>query len=159
MELDRIVQRLVEAKVEFVLVGGFASIVQGASVVTEDIDVCFRFSRENLDRLLNAIGDLHPKHRITPQRLPLEVTEKNWTMFKNLYLETDFGVLDCLGEIAGIGGFDEVSARSEEMAVPFGTFRTLTLDGLIRAKEAVGRPHDLVTVRQLKLIRAKREAG
>jgi hypothetical protein len=159
MDLVEILARLIRNEVEFVLVGGFASVVQGAPVVTEDVDVCFHFTYENLERLVKAIGDLHPKHRITPQRLRFEVTEENWTMFKNLYLETDLGVLDCLGEIAGIGGFAEALVSAEEVELEFGKFRTLTIDALIRAKEAVGRPHDMATARHLKLIKAKRESG
>lgn len=35
--------------------------------------------------------------------------------------------------------------------------RVLGLDALIRAKEAMGRPHDLLTVTQLKAIRERGE--
>jgi hypothetical protein len=106
-----------------------------------------------------AIGDLHPRHRLAAQRLPLEITDQNWYIFKNIYVETDLGILDCLGDVAGIGGIDQAVAVSEETTMSFGRFRILNLDGLIRAKEAAGREHDLKTVGYLKAIKAKRRAG
>jgi len=157
MEFEALIGRLIQGRVEFVLIGGLASVLHGAPVVTRDIDICIRFSRENLDRLLVAIGDSHPRHRMTPQRLPLEITDQNWAMFKNIYLQTDLGILDCLGEVAGIGKFDEALAVSEEITVSVGTFRILTLDALIHAKIAAGREHDLKTVGYLNAIRAKRK--
>jgi hypothetical protein len=157
MDLEALIQRLIREEVEFVLIGGFASVLHGAPVLTRDVDVCIRFSRENLVRLVAAIGDLHPRHRITPQRLPLEITDQNWNIFKNIYLETDLGILDCLGEVAGIGGFDQAAELSEEVSLSVGRLRILTLDALIRAKEAAGREHDLKTVAYLKAIKAKRQ--
>jgi hypothetical protein len=156
MDFEALIGRLIQGRVEFVLIGGLASVMHGAPVVTRDVDVCIRFSRENLDRLVGAIGDLHPRHRITPQRLPLEITDQNWEMFKNIYLDTDLGVLDCLGEVAGVGKFEAALAVSEEITVSAGTFRILTLDALIRAKTAAGREHDLRTVGYLNAIKAKR---
>jgi hypothetical protein len=159
MDLEAIIGRLIQYRVEFVLIGGLASIMHGAPMITQDVDVCIRFSRENLNRLVAAVGDLHPYHRITPQRLPFEITDQNWEALKNIYLQTDLGVLDCLGNVAGIGGFDEVYAVSEEIKVSVGAFRILSLDSLIRAKEAAGREHDLRTVGYLKAIKGKRAQG
>jgi hypothetical protein len=157
MEFEEVLKRLTQSGVEFVLIGGFAAITHGVSVLTEDLDVCIRFDKANLDRLVRALDGLHPRHRITPQRIPFVIEESNWNHLKNLYLELDNGVLDCLGEVAGIGKFDEVLCASETIRLPFGDCRILTIDQLIRAKEAVGRPKDLFTVRQLMLIKTKRE--
>jgi hypothetical protein len=109
IQLDRIIQRLTEFNVEFVLVGGYAAVALGAPVITQDVDVCLNFTKENLERLSAALVDLHPKHRITPQRLPLEITSQNWDSLKDLYLELDWGVLDCLGEVKGLGDFPRFS--------------------------------------------------
>lgn len=159
MDLEAIIRRLIEHKVEFVLIGGLASIMHGAPVITHDVDVCLKFSRENLDRLVASLRDLHPRHRITPQRLPFEITDLNWSAFKNVYLETDFGVLDCLGEVAGIGEFEKVFEVSEQITLSVGTFRILSLDAIITAKVAAGRTHDLKTVGYLRAIKSKREGS
>jgi hypothetical protein len=156
MEFDRLIQRLLDCQIDFVLVGGFAAVLHGAGVVTQDVDVALDFSRENLFRLSVALSELHPVHRITPQKLPFHVDEGNWQSLKNLYLKTDWGILDCLGEIAGIGGYREVLANSTPIALPIGTCRILTIEALIRAKETLARPHDLGTASALKAILSKR---
>ena len=65
-------------------------------------------------------------------------------------------MLDCLSEVAGIGNYDDVLKQSMELETPEGKFRILDIDGLIRAKEAMNRPHDQITVRQLKQIKELR---
>ena len=67
--LSELVRRLIEADVDFVLVGGFAVASYGVSLVTEDVDICCRFDEENLTRIQNALRDLHPVHRDRPDRM------------------------------------------------------------------------------------------
>ncbi len=155
-DLIDLLGRLSREKVEYVIVGGYAAVLHGGSVVTEDVDICCRFTSANLLRLQAAIDDLHPVHRLTPKRLPLKLTPASCRGLKNLYVETDWGVVDCLGEVLGVGDYTAVRKHSVVVKMPFGTCRVLGLDALICAKEAMGRPHDLQSVAQLKAIRARR---
>jgi len=100
-----LLQRLANASVDFVIVGGFAGVIHGCTCVTQDIDICCDFSPANLLRLQKAISDLHPVHRLTPQRKKLRLTKKTCGQFKNLNLDTDIGQLDCLSSIDGIGDY------------------------------------------------------
>ena len=156
-QLTEILRRLHHAHVEFSLIGGFASRHHGVTLVTEDIDICARFSPENLRRIESAMKDLHPRHRLTANRLPLELTDRLCSELKSMYLTTDLGILDCLSEVAGVGSFDSVLAESELTEFPFGKIHVLKIDALIRAKQAGGRPHDLITVRQLSAIKERME--
>jgi hypothetical protein len=153
--LTEILQRLHDANVEFSLIGGLASRHYGVTLVTEDVDICARFTPENLRRIESAVKDFHPRHRLSANRLPLELTDRLCSELKNLYLKTDIGILDCLSEVAGIGDFDAVMANSQSLQFPFGRCYVLNIDALIRAKQAVGRSHDLITVRQLNAIKEK----
>jgi hypothetical protein len=153
--LGAMVRKLSEGGVEFVLVGGYAAVAHGVSLVTRDVDVCCRFSAENLHRLAQVLADSHPRHRMTPQKLPLELTDELCARLKNLYLETDLCVLDCLSEIAGVGDYAAVARRSVEFRTPSGTFRVLDIDALIEAKLAMNRPQDFQAVEQLRAIKEK----
>jgi hypothetical protein len=150
--LSELLRRLIAGQVEFVLVGGFAAVAHGVTMVTRDVDVCCRFSEANLMRIQNALADLHPVHRSRPD-MPLELTPEQCASLKNLYLKTDLGVVDCLGEVLGVGGFDQAAQHVVEVETPSGKCRILDLDTLIVAKEAVGRDHDLITVKHLKAIK------
>ncbi len=152
--LSELTRRLIEGQVEFVLVGGFAAVAHGVTLVTRDVDICCRFNETNLKRIQKALEGLRPVHRSRPD-LPLALTPEQCASLKNLHLKTDLGVVDCLGEVLGVGDFENVFGHSIEVELPFGKCRILDLEALIRAKEAMGRDHDRITVRQLKEIQRR----
>jgi hypothetical protein len=154
-QLTEILRRIYVSGVEFSIIGGYAAILHGVSALTRDIDLCVRFTPENLRRIEAAVKDLHPYHRLAANRLPLELTDELCVRLKNLYLQTDLGKLDCLSEVAGIGGFDQVLAESERTQLPFGLVYVVKIEALVAAKEAVGRPHDLRTVAELRAIQER----
>ena|SRR5258706_501071 len=153
--LEALLQRLVEHDVDFVIIGAFASVVHGATLVTHDVDICCSFASRNLLKLQKSLADLHPIHRLTPNELPLKLTPAACRGFKNLYLKTDLGVIDCLGEVLGVGNFAAVKKQSVLIEMEFGKCRVLGLDALIKAKRAMNRPRDRQALLQLETIRAR----
>ena len=143
--LESLLDRLIRDGVEFVVVGGLAAVAHGASILTQDLDICCSFTVDNLMRLQSAIVDLHPVHRMVPSRSGLQ----------NLYLSTDWGQLDCLGAILGIGAYEQVRGSSVEITLASGSCRVLGIDALIRAKETMGRDRDREAVLQLRAIRER----
>lgn len=149
--------RLVDAGFEFVLVGGYAVMTHGASLMTQDVDVCADFKAINLLRLNTALAGLRPVHRMTPQRLPLTLDVQGCRGLKNLYLGTDWGQLDILSEITAVGAFDKVLAHSVQIELRGRPVNILNLDALIAAKAAMNRPRDKEAVLQLKAIQELKE--
>ncbi len=154
-ELESLLERLIRHDVEFVIVGGFAALAHGVSLMTEDIDICCPFAEGNLRKLEQAVADLHPVHRMTPNRLPFQLTPDLIPTLKDLYLRTDLGVLDCLSSVKGLGDYSAVKEVSIPLELPIGNCRLLSIDALIRAKEAMGGPRDKQTVLQLKAIQER----
>ena len=152
-----LLERLARNQVDFVVVGGMAGIVHGCSYVTQDVDICCDFSVANLLRLQKALVGLHPVHRMTPQRKMLDLTDESCRHLKNLYLDTDIGVLDCLSFIDGVGDFAEVQKAGILIQVDDVQLRVLGLDGLIKAKQALNRPRDQEMIIQLNAIRQQKE--
>lgn len=107
-----LLSRLREQNVEFVIIGGVCGVLHGALLVTLDLDICCRFTCENLRRLEAAVRDLHPRHRLTANKLPFELTDELCGSLKKLYLNTDWGVLDCVSGVSGIGGYEQVLRRN-----------------------------------------------
>jgi hypothetical protein len=145
--------RLVKAQVRFVLIGGYACIVHGGTLTTEDVDVCCDFAPDNLLRLQQALADLNPVHRMTPQRLPLSITSENCQNLKNLYLDTDLGQLDCISAVQGLGDFCQVEQLCQIIEVNQIHLKVLSRDALIQSKKAMDRPRDREAVRQLEAIK------
>lgn len=154
--LESIACRLVEAKVDFVLCGGLAAFLQGSSILTRDVDIVCEMGRENVGRLFEAVRDLHPYHRMTPGRIPFVLEQAAGQPLQNIYLSTDWGQLDCLGHVKGIGGYSECLKLSEPIEMAGFTIMTLTLEGILIAKRAMGRPRDLQAVFELEAIRERK---
>ena len=150
---SNLLERLVKAGVDFVIVGGFAGVVHGCTYVTQDVDICCDFSAVNLLALQKALSDLDPVHRMTPSRKKLQLTEQTCGQFKNLYLDTKIGQLDCLSFIDGLGDYDQVKRASRLVEVESMKMYVLSLDALIKTKRAMNRPRDKEAVLQLEAIK------
>jgi predicted nucleotidyltransferase len=149
--------RLKDSGLGFVVIGGVCVVYHGVPVATFDLDICCPFGEENVRRIESAVKDLNPVHRLTANRLSLELTRSSFGSLKNLYLQTDLGKLDCLSEVAGIGHYEQVLQQSILHKMSFGEFRILTLDALIAAKSAAGREKDLEAVRLLRAVKERKE--
>jgi hypothetical protein len=149
--------RLKNSGLEFVVIGGVCVVYHGAPLATFDLDICCPLGEENIRRIESAVQDLHPVHRLTANKLPLEETRSTFGVLKNLYLQTDLGKLDCLGEVTGLGKFEAVLSHSVTARLSFGEFRFLSLEALIEAKKAAGRERDMNAVRFLQAIKEKTE--
>jgi predicted nucleotidyltransferase len=157
-DFSRLLQRLADGGFEFVIVGGFAALTHGSSLITRDLDVCAVLTDENVEKLRSTLADWHPKHRMTPQRLSFLEHPLPGTALQNLYLQTDVGIIDILSSISGVGGFERLKKNAVELEVNGRTYRVISLEDLIAAKEAVGREKDLLAVKELRAIAAKRAA-
>ncbi|MFQ5856748.1 MAG: nucleotidyltransferase [Anaerolineae bacterium] len=67
-------------------------------------------------------------------------------------MQTDAGAVDLLGEVTGLGSYEQVLAASEEMELYGMSVHVLTLEGLIAAKQAAGRPRDLEHLLELEAL-------
>jgi predicted nucleotidyltransferase len=153
--LKKLLQLLGNAQIEFVIIGGVAANLHGSSQVTQDIDIVTRLSAHTITKLRACLAPYHPVHRMTPQKLSfLEVPEKLDSV-KNLYLATDLGVLDVLGELPGVGTFNELAARADETRLDDQIVKILSLDDLIASKTQLGRNKDKATVLELRVIKSK----
>jgi predicted nucleotidyltransferase len=150
--LNNLLKLLLENDIEFVIVGGFAAIVHGSSFVTKDLDVCAPMTPDQLQKLRKCLADIHPKHRQTPQKLSFLEVPEQWSGTKNLYIQTDLGVLDMLEQVTGIGDFSVVVANAMEIDVFGRKCKVMGVNDLIRAKLVMGSPKDLAVVKELRLI-------
>jgi hypothetical protein len=90
---------------------------------------------------------------MTPNRQALELTEENCNQFKNLYLDTDIGQLDCVSFISGVGEFQTVKKKSTLIEAENVQLRVLSLEALIESKKAMNRSRDREVILQLEAIK------
>ena len=137
------------------IVGGMAGVLHGSNLVTRDLDVCAPLTRENLARILAALSGLAPQFRMTSGKLPLSNNPEDYVGYKNLCLLTDWGQLDILSEISGIGDYGEVARHTTTVDLEGTKCRVLDLDSLIVAKKALNLPKDRQAIIELEAIRER----
>lgn len=150
--IHAILRRLHDHQVEFVVVGGMAGIIHGSSIVTEDLDICAPFTAVNLSRLLAALQDSNPRHRMPTHQPPVSTNPETLATCKNLYIQSDLGQLDILSTIDDVGSYEQAYLHSTAVDLGGLALRVLNLDALIRAKAAISRPKDRQAVAELKAL-------
>ena len=147
-----LLRRLTDAGVEFVIVGGVAVISHGHARATLDLDVCYARSPENLRKLVAALAPIRPRLRGAPADLPFLWDDKTLRNGLNFTLETDDGDIDLLGEVTGLGNYNDIALRAVEIELYDTRVRLLSLEDLIVSKAAAGCAKDLVDLEALRVI-------
>jgi len=151
-DFQGLLEVLSKAGVDFILVGGVAATVHGSSRLTQDVDVVYSRSHDNLRRLVDALGDHEPYPRGAPPGLPFRFDEATLQAGLNFTLTTKLGDVDLLGEIVGGRTYEDLAPHTIEVSVFGLRCRCLDLETLIRVKRAAGRPKDLEAISELEVI-------
>lgn len=154
-DFNQLLQQLADSGLEFVIVGGYAAVAHGSSLVTRDLDICAVLTVEAVEKLRSVLAKWNPKHRMMPQALSFLEFPKTGPVH-NLYLQTDVGVIDILSSILGVGDFARLKTAAEAFTIGSRVYHVISLNDLIAAKEAVGREKDLLAAKELRAIAAKR---
>jgi len=145
-----LLRTLVEGGVEFIVLGGVAATIHGSSRLTQDVDVVYRRTPDNTDRLVGALRPLGPYLRGAPAGLPFRFDARTVGARLNFTLTTALGDLDLLGEVTGGGTYEDLRSHVVEVSAYGVTFCCVDLGTLIRLKRAAGRPKDLEAVGELE---------
>lgn len=138
--------RLAQAQVEFVVVGGISAVLQGAPIITVDLDVCYRRTPANIAHLVAALAPLQPRPRGFPSDLPFTFDERTLLLGSNFTLEVGDEHLDLLGVMSGIGGYEQIIGHARHVLVGELPVKVLSLAQLIATKTAANRPKDLAVL-------------
>lgn len=154
LEAGLILQALVDAGVDFVLIGGLAAQVHGSPSLTRDVDVCFGLDRGNIDRLAVALDALVAVRRDLPTDVHEPIDARALWAGDVFTLRTRYGDLDLLAHPDPGLAYEALADRSitaEILGVPV---RVAGLSDLMAMKRAAGRPKDRI---ELEILGALRE--
>ena len=148
---------LTGAGVEFLIVGGAAATAHGASRLTLDLDVVYRRTPANIERLAASLRHLDPYLRGAPPGLPFHCDHETISRGLNFTLSTVAGDLDLLGEITGGGNYDDLLPDTIVLELFGFRCHCLSLSRLIQVKRALGRPKDLDAIAELEAINEEQD--
>jgi hypothetical protein len=149
-DFDALLTTLARYNVKFIVVGGAAAIAHGSGRLTQDLDIVYERSPDNLKGLVVALTDYTPYLRGAPPGLPFRWEAATLAHGLNFTLVTSLGAIDLLAEIPGGGTFDDLKNGAVELQIFHTRCLCLSLGQLIRAKRAAGRPRDLEVIAELE---------
>jgi hypothetical protein len=133
---------LATSDVEFVVVGALAAVVQGAPLVTSDVDIVHRRTPENVRRLVAVlVNQLDARYRGQFDRI-LRPTEETLTGTGHSLLQTKLGPLDVLGAIEGGRDYDVLRPRSLRVELEGHAVYVLGLEAIVEIKRGSTRRKD-----------------
>lgn len=140
----RFVRELVRHDVRFLIVGLSAAALQGAPVVTQDVDLWFgSLDDPRLTAALRQVGGAYvPPTLYTPPMLAGEGLE----------------LFDIVLRMDGLGSFDDEWANALELTVGDVATRVLPLARILASKRAAGRTKDRLVVPVLEEVLALQSA-
>lgn len=155
-DFARLLAALHEADVEYIVVGGLAATIHGSARLTQDIDVSYARSTDNLERIVRSLAPFGPYLRGAPRGLPFEWSVATLRSGLNFTLTTAAGDLDLLGDIVGGGSYEDLLPHTIAVDLFGHEVRCLDLEALLRTKRAAGRPRDLEAIAELEALREER---
>ena len=152
----RICEILNEERVQYVVIGGIASVMHGSSLTTRDLDLVPARDDDNLASLARALRRIHAKLRTgsEPVEFPIDATFLGRSEF-SLSLVSDFGDLDLAFAPSGpLIGYEDWAANARAMQMREGlTVLVGSLDAIIDSKRAAGREKDIAALPLLESLR------
>jgi hypothetical protein len=150
-DLDALIQALLAAKIEFIVVGGAAAVLHGAPITTQDLDIVHNRTPENVRRLSELLENLDSTFRGRDLRPTAELLAGRG----QLNLSTALGPLDPLCVLHDGRGYDELLPHTEVLTDGASQIRVLDLDTLIAVKTEAGRARDKLVLPILLALRER----
>ncbi|HNX87524.1 MAG TPA: nucleotidyltransferase [Paludibacteraceae bacterium] len=142
---------LLENKVDFILVGGYAVIYHGYIRTTGDMDVWLRPSENNKTKLIKVFTQL----KFNPDDISLiEKLDFSGTVIFHIGAEPDR--IDFLTRVDGLN-FEEAFNNRVFLKIDDNEIPILKLEDLITNKIITGRLKDKADIEQLNLIRERKK--
>jgi len=150
-DLDALIQALLGANIEFIVVGGAAAVLHGAPITTQDLDIVHHRSPENVRRLADLLATLDATFR----GRDLRPTAEQLAGEGQLNLSTALGPLDPLCVLHDGRGYDDLLCHTDIVTDGQSQIRVLDLDTLIAVKAEAGRARDKLVLPILLALRAR----
>jgi hypothetical protein len=136
-----LLRTLLRHGVVFCVVGGVAALLEGAPILTLDLDVLYDKSADNLGRLLAALRELKAHYRESAGRHIEPDLAKLETMRMQL-LATDLGALEVMGAIGADLTYQDLVGRTVQYQLAEAQVLVLELGAVIETKEYANREKD-----------------
>jgi hypothetical protein len=144
----RILEILARHRVQHVVIGAYAAVLVGAEVLTRDLDITPGLEPSNLQRLAEALQELHAAIRVPNEPpVPLPTDGRLLARAEIWNLTTDAGDLDISVRPDGTNGYEDLRRAAHRQPLDDDLYTMVAaLQDIIRSKTAAGRAKDLAAL-------------
>jgi hypothetical protein len=138
--------------VRYVVIGGTAAVIEGATHVTFDLDITPDRARDNLDRLAAALRRLNARLAEVPDEVAASFQLDGATLGNGSIwtFMTDYGRLDVAFEPSGTQGYKDLQRGAHRTEIDGVHILVAALEDVIRSKEAANRERDRAVLPDLR---------
>jgi hypothetical protein len=140
--LLRLAEIFCRHEVEFIVIGSQAETLLGNPREARDVDLCYRRTVPNLERLAGALKQIRPRVSGTPPELPLIFDVHALSLATNFTFHTPFGLLHLLSWVEPIGDYDVLLPNCSVRQLGKLSVRVIGMDDLIGVREYLGSRRD-----------------
>ncbi len=150
-----LIDSLVQAGVDFVVIGGVAVVIQATPRFTRDLDITYATDAANLERLGVLLVSLDARLRGIEEDLPFTPDAGTLRRTDMLTLTTRDGDLDLVAHPPGSPGYPALRRHADVVELDGCSVRVASLEDLIGMKRAAGRPQDEIDIEALEVARSR----
>ena len=150
LRLRELLQRLVEAEIRFILVGGLAVNAWGYMRGTQDVDVVPDPDPENLAKLDELLRELGGKVDVGGRLLDSNAISTFLRTGDRTFVRTELGQVDVLQGLPQVPRYKELEKQAKQIDIDGLPVRVCSLEHLLEMKRASDRARDHDDVQQLE---------
>jgi predicted nucleotidyltransferase len=144
---------LVQAGVDFVVIGGIAAVAHGGAQLTQDLDIVPAPDDLNFEVLGRTLISLDARLRGVADEIPFVPDGRTLRHTEILCLDTKVGPLDVLRAPKAAPRYPDLRSAALRVLIGDSPVLIASIEDLIAMKLAAGRPKDMVAVEELEAIR------
>ena len=153
MFLDRVCNQLSKHRVPYALVGGHAVALHGAVRGTVDLDFVIRWSKTNLEKAVNALGECGLVSTLPITAQDVYRFRDEYIRNRNLIAWNFYNPQAPAEQVDLLINYDLAKQKTKAIKTAGGSVKVLNIDDLIAMKRASGREQDLKDVEALEKLK------
>lgn len=140
-DLSAIIEGLLKADIQFILVGGLAAVIQGAPVTTMDVDIVHQQTLDNISKLFAFLTSIEAIHRRPDDKI-IPLKKEDLSGMGHILSSTRLGPLDVLAFIEHGKTFDDLIIHTVDIPFRHHILHVLDLKTLVELKKKSHSPKD-----------------
>ncbi len=142
-DFKEFIELLIDKKVEFLIVGGFAVTFHSRAKFTQDIDIWIKKTKSNARKIFRALKEFGFEN--------IELSEDDF-LKPGFVLQLGYppNRIDIMTDLEGVTFADAVKKSKQGIIFQKLEVRYLSYNDLIKNKQMVGRPKDLFDIEWIK---------